>query len=153
MVTWSLLICYEDKNLFSTYFPPEDFLVESKTSEQQKEVKFVVNFGGRKNEDVYLQVVFPEKLKNLTSVKEFITGENGLLKKNGWKVVNGNQNTEYSWLKQKISFSKGRDIVGSIYIGEDKGKVFYIITHLPMEYADGFSGREKLILSNLEVGN
>lgn len=143
---------YEDKNLFSTYFPPEDFLVETETSAQQKEVKFIANFGGVKNEDAYLKIVFPEKLQNIEAVKNFINGENGLIASNKWNIVNRNNKLTYPWIKEKIAFNQGQDVVGDIYIGSEKGKVFYIITHLPIEYADGFSAREDLIFSNLEIG-
>ncbi|WP_353930736.1 hypothetical protein WJM97_21110 [Okeanomitos corallinicola TIOX110] len=143
---------YEDKNLFSTYFPPEDFVVATETSAQQKEVKFIVNFGGVKNEDAYLKIVFPEQLQNIEAVKNFINGENGLIASNKWKIVNRNNKLTYPWVKEKIAFSKGKDIVGDIYIGAEKGKVFYVITHLPIEYVDGFSAREDLIFRNLEIG-
>jgi hypothetical protein len=144
---------YEEQNLFSTYFPPEDFVVESQTLQQQKAVKFVVNFGGVKNENAYLQLIFPENAENIEAIKNLITGENGLLASNQWQIVQRDHNVPYPWVKEKIAFSKGQDIVGDIYIGEENGKVFYVITHLPIEYVDGFAAREKLILNDLEIDN
>jgi hypothetical protein len=37
-------------------------------------------------------------------------------------------------------------------LGEQKGKVFYVITHLPVEYGDSFETRADLIFKNLEIG-
>jgi hypothetical protein len=41
-------------------------------------------------------------------------------------------------------------VIGAIYIGEDKGKAFYILTHYPAEYSDGFEPRSAVILENLQ---
>lgn len=143
---------YEQPKLFSTYFPSEDFLVESKTSEQQKEVKFIVNFGGVKNENAYLKFVFPSNLNKLSEVKDLINSENGLIKNNKWQIVNNSSDVKYPWIKEKIAFNQGQDIIGDIYIGEQNGKIFYVITHFPIEYAEGFAPREDLIFQNLEIG-
>ncbi|NET01046.1 MAG: hypothetical protein F6K62_01265 [Sphaerospermopsis sp. SIO1G2] len=143
---------YEEANFLSTYFPAEDFLVETKNSQQQKEISFIVNFGGMKNPNAYLKFVFPQNLKTLSAIREFINSENGLIKNNQWQKVNNSSDIKYSWIQEKIVFRKGRDIVGDIYIGEQNGKVFYVITHLPIEYAEGFAAREDLIFQHLEIG-
>lgn len=142
---------YQDKNLFSTYFPSEDFLVETKNSDTEKTVKFIANFGGYKNENAYLQLALSNNLKTLAEVKKFINSKNGLIASNQWRVVTRSSNVSYPWAKEKITFSKGKDIIGDIYIGEENGKVFYVITHLPLEYGDGFLARTDLILSNLQI--
>ncbi|TAE57916.1 MAG: hypothetical protein EAZ76_12935 [Nostocales cyanobacterium] len=143
---------YEQPKLFNTYFPSEDFLVESKTSEPQKEVKFIANFGGVKNENAYIQIVFPQSVKSVADVKKLITGKNGLMADKKWQIVTTKVNDKrYFWALEKIGFSKNPDIIGDIYIGDKNGKIFYVITHFPIEYADGFSPREDLILQNLEI--
>ena len=61
------------------------------------------------------------------------------------------RNVPYRWAKEKIVFSKGKNIVGNVYIGQQNDKVFYVISQFPGEYGDGFSPRADLILQNLQV--
>lgn len=138
--------------LFITYFPSEDFLVKSTSSGEGKGVRFIVNFGGKKNENGYVHLAFLSNLRNYAQVSQFINGKNGLIATNKWRVVNRNQNKTYSWVKQNIAFSYGKNIIGNIYIGEQNGKAFYVITHFPAEYLDGFLPRANLILRDLVVG-
>jgi len=42
--------------------------------------------------------------------------------------------------------------VGDVYLGEQNGKAFYVISQFPVEYGDGFPPRSDLILQHLEVG-
>ncbi|MBC5796270.1 hypothetical protein H5968_14210 [Sphaerospermopsis sp. LEGE 00249] len=143
---------YQEKNIFSTYFPQEDFLVQNKDINKVREVKFTANFGGVKNENAYVKFVFPDDLKALEEVKNFINSKDGIIASNKWQIVNRSSTVTYPWAKAKITFSQGQEIFGNIYIGEEKGKVFYAITHYPAEYGDGFEPRADLILSNLEIG-
>ncbi len=138
--------------LFITYFPPQDFLVESTSSGEGQGVRFIVNFGGKKNENAYVHLAFLSNLQNYSQVSKFINSKNGLIAANKWRVVNRNQNKPYPWVKQNIAFSHGKNILGNIYIGEQNGKAFYLITHFPAEYGDGFAPRVDLILRNLVVG-
>ncbi|MEA5577824.1 hypothetical protein [Anabaena sp. UHCC 0451] len=142
---------YQAKNLFSTYFPATDFLVQSEDAKNIKVVKFIANFGGDKNENAYIQFTFPNNLKTVEEVREFINRKNGLIASSQWQVISRSSTVTYPWAKEKIAFSKGEDIVGDIYIGSQNGKLFYVITHLPLEYRDGFTPREYLILNNLEI--
>lgn len=143
---------YQEKSLFSTYFPETDFLVKTQNINKVTEVKFITKFEGVKNENAYIEFVFNNDLKTLGKVKKLINSKNGIIASSGWKVTNRSSNVTYPWAKEKINFSKGQEIFGDIYIGEEKGKVFYVITHYPVEYGDGFEPRADLILSNLEIG-
>jgi hypothetical protein len=136
-------------HLFTTYFPEKDFLAEGSGSGEGTGVRFIANFGGSKNENAYVHVAFLNNLTTLGQVRSFINGKRGLIASNKWRVVSKTQNVSYPWAKEKIVFSKGKDITGSLYLGEQNGKAFYVITHYPVEYGDGFSPRADLILSNL----
>lgn len=142
---------YQAKNLFSTYFPAADFLVQAEDTKNIKVFKFIANFGGDKNENAYIQFTFPNNLKTVEEVRKFINSKNGLIASNQWQVISRSNTVTYPWAKEKIAFSKGQDMVGDIYIGSQNGKLFYVITHLPVEYGDGFTPREYLILNNLEI--
>jgi hypothetical protein len=136
---------------FSTYFPSDDFLVKSSSSGEGQGVEFIANFGNKKNENAYVHFAFLNNFQKYSQVSKFVNSKNGLISGNKWRVVSRTKNTFYPWVKEKIVFSQGKNIVGSIYIGEQKGKAFYVITQFPAEYADGFTPRADLILRNLEV--
>jgi hypothetical protein len=143
---------YENPN-FSTYFPLEDFLAESSSSGEGQGVKFIANFSGKKNENAYVHVAFLNNFQKYSQVSKFVNSKNGLIASNKWRVVSRNKKTPYPWAKETIVFSQGKNNLGSIYIGEQKGKAFYVITHFPAEYGDGFVPRADLILRNLSVGS
>ncbi|BAY13612.1 hypothetical protein [Calothrix sp. NIES-2098] len=138
-------------NLFTTYFPDGEFIAEGGSSGEGTGVRFIANFGGNKNENAYVHVAFLNNVKTLEQVKSFVNGKNGLIASNKWRVVDRSQKVPYPWAKEKIVFSKGKNIVGTIYLGQQKGKVFYVITHFPVEYGDGFPPRADLILKNIQV--
>lgn len=143
---------YKYSNLLTTYFPEKDFLVTESSSGEGSSVRFIANFGGQKNENAYVHFAFLNNLKTLGQVRNFVNGKNGLIASNKWRVVSRSNNVKYPWAKEKIVFSQGKNIVGAVYIGEQKGKAFYVITHLPVEYGDGFSPRADLILKNIKIG-
>ncbi|WP_256973050.1 hypothetical protein [Nostoc sp. T09] len=140
-------------NLFTTYFPDKEFLAEGSSSGEGTGARFIANFGGSKNENAYVHIAFLNNLKTLQQLKSFVNAKNGLIASNKWRVVDRTQKVPYAWAKEKIVFSKGKSIVGNVYLGQQNGKVFYVITNYPVEYGDGFSPRADLILQNLQVGS
>lgn len=138
-------------NLFTTYFPEKEFLAEGVSSGEGTGVKFIANFGGSKNENAYVQVAFLNDFTTLEQIRSFVNSKNGLLVSNAWQVVDRTQKVPYAWAKEKIAFSKGKNTVGNLYLGQQNGKVFYVITHYPVEYGDGFPPRADLILRNLQA--
>jgi ASC-1-like (ASCH) protein len=148
----SLRLYDQFSDLFTTYFPVKDFLAQGVSSGEGRGVRFIANFGGSKNENAYVSVAFLNDFKTLGQVRAFINGKRGLIASNGWRVVSRTRNVPYRWAKEKIVFGKGNNIVGNIYLGQEKGKAFYVITHYPVEYGDGFPPRADLILRNLQVG-
>ena len=138
-------------NLFTSYFPDKDFLAEGGSSGEGTGVRFIANFGGSRNDNAYVHVAFLNNLKTFGQLKTFVNAKNGLIASNKWRVVSRNQKVSYPWAKEKIVFSQGKNIVGSVYLGQQNGKVFYVITHFPAEYGDGFPPRADLILQNLQV--
>ncbi|AFZ22594.1 hypothetical protein Cylst_0219 [Cylindrospermum stagnale PCC 7417] len=143
---------YQYSDLLTTYFPEKDFIAEASSSGEGQSVRFFANFGGKQQKNAYVHFAFLNGLKNLGQVKSFVNGKNGLIASNGWRVVNRTRNLPYSWAKEKIVFRGSKNLVGAVYIGEQKGKAFYVITHFPGEYGDGFPPRADLILRNLQVG-
>ncbi|WP_243713861.1 hypothetical protein [Nostoc sp. 106C] len=140
-------------NLFTTYFPDKEFLAQGSSSGEGTGVRFIANFGGSKNENAYVHIAFLNNLKTLQQLKSFVNAKNGLIASNRWRVVDRTQKVPYAWAREKIVFSKGKNIVGNVYLGQENGKVFYVITNYPVEYGDGFAPRADLILQNLQVAS
>ncbi|MUL37096.1 hypothetical protein [Gloeocapsopsis dulcis] len=139
--------------LFTTYFPAQDFIPESVASGEGTAVWFYANFGGTKNEAAYVQFFFPGDANTLDELKQnWIEGENGLLASNGWRVIDTTPKVAYPWAKEKISFHQPeKNITGTVYLGEAQGNAFYVVTHYPVEYGDGFTPRSDVILQNLDT--
>jgi hypothetical protein len=140
--------------LFTTYYPIQDFVPEEVSSTTGKGVRFIVNFGGTRNDNAYVNVVFPNGVNNLRQLRNLINGKSGLLASNGWQIVSRTRNVPYRYAQEKIVFNKKQDnenITGNIYLGQQNGKAFYVVTHYPVEYSDGFTPRADLIMKNLEV--
>ncbi|MGH1392647.1 MAG: hypothetical protein ACRAVC_01245 [Trichormus sp.] len=147
-----ILKLYEEyKSLFITYFPDQDFVPEGVSSGEGTGVKFIVNFDAQRNENAYIRVFFPNNIKTIAELETFVNSQSGLIASNKWRVISRSSNVSYPWAKQKIDFRQGQDITGTIYLGEQNDKVFYVINHYPAEYADGFAPRSDLILQNLQV--
>lgn len=144
---------YEEQNeLFITYFPSEEFVAESVSSGEGTAVKFITNFDGNKDENAYISIFFPNNVNTIKQLESFVNGQSGLLAANKWQVSSRTQNVSYAWAKEKIDFRQGQEIIGTLYLGEQNGKVFYVIIHYPAEYGDGLTPRADLILQNLQVG-
>jgi hypothetical protein len=138
-------------NLFTTYFPEKDFLVEGVSSGEGTGVKFTANFGGNRNDNAYVQVSFLNDFQTLERLRNFVNGKNGLIASNRWQLGESTQKVGYAWAIERIAFRQGNNIVGNLYLGQQNGRVFYVITHYPVEYGDGFPPRADLILKNLQV--
>lgn len=140
--------------IFTTYFPDKDFVAESGGSGEGTGARFYYNVGGHQNKDVYVAMFFPAKATTLERMRQLVGQEHGMFPTNRWQVVNRTKEVPYSWAKEKIVYRQhtgSQNLGGEVYIGEANGKAFYVITHYPAEYGDGFSPRADLILKNLQV--
>ncbi len=145
---------YEDyKTLFTTYFPDQEFIAEGVSSGEGTGVKFIVNFDGSKNENAYISVFFPNNVQTIEQLESFVNSKSGLIASNKWSIISRSAKVSYPWAKEKIDFRQGQEIIGTVYLGEQNGKVFYVINHYPAEYGDGFAPRADLILQNLKVSS
>lgn len=151
----SLKLYDEASQVFTTYFPENDFVAESGGSGEGTGARFYFSAGGTRNEAVYVAMFFPAQATSLEQIQKLVTQQGGLLQRNQWQIVNQTEEVPYSWAKEKITFYEQRTasqpIGGEVYIGESDGKAFYVITHYPAEYAEGFGPRADLILKNLQV--
>jgi hypothetical protein len=137
----------------TTYFPAKDFQSEVQEANGAKQVRFSFSPTGQKDPKAYLQIVLPESENSLAQVQELLVGDRGIMATNGWELVDRTDVVSYPWAKEKLLYQYQTSdglTVGSIYLGENKGKAFYILTHYPAEYGDGFEPRSAIILENLQ---
>ncbi len=142
--------------VFTTYFPEKDFVVKAFGFRSGIGVRFNANFADTKNESANVQIYYPAHPISLEDLRQFVTGRPGLITDNKWQVVSRTQNVPYSWAREKIVFNQRRgneNLTGAVYLGEQNGKAFFVITHYPVEYGDGFEPRAALILQNLQFSN
>lgn len=140
--------------VFTTYFPKDDFVAETASSGADAGSIFYYNVDGNKNKDVYVSISFPTWANNAEQLERLLTAKGGLVQKNQWQMENRTKDVPYSWAKEKILYKQpgsSQNILAELYIGEMNGKVFYVITHFPAEYGDGFAPRADFILKNLDV--
>ncbi|NJN91582.1 MAG: hypothetical protein HC878_15280 [Leptolyngbyaceae cyanobacterium SL_5_14] len=141
---------------FMTYFPAEDFTPEAAGEGSEEGDRFYFSPTGTPNREAYVQVVFPENASSPEDVQQLVLGDKGLLAINNWDEVSQNSSTAYSWAVEEIFYEQNTDAetyMGVVYIGEQNGEAFYVVTHAPAEYGDGFDPRANMILENLEISD
>jgi len=137
---------------FTTYYPEQSFTPEMSTSEDGTGVRFYFSPTGKKDENAYIYFFFPDRSNTLTSIQDSILGDQGLLVRNGWELIDRTDIVSYLWAEEKLLYQQqGEELmVGAIYIGQEDGQTFYTLTHYPIEYADGFEPRSNIVLENLQ---
>jgi hypothetical protein len=143
----------QDTVPLTTYFPAKDFQSEVKAENGGKTVRFFFSPTGQKDPQAYLQMVLPSADNSLEQIQERIVGDRGIMATNGWELVDRTDVVSYPWAKEKLIYQQQTSsgmAVGSIYLGEESGHVFYIVTHYPAEYTEGFEPRSAVILENLQ---
>ena len=86
-------------------------------------------------------------------VEKYVTNPNGLLSSNGWMMTKGAtppQELMYPWVKQIITFSTDREMMGYILIGETNGQGLRVTLLYPAEMSNSYWPAAKIILENLE---
>lgn len=143
------------RSAFTTYYPENDFIPDSDRIDEGTSAQFYFNAGNTLNKDVFVGMYFPTKPTTLEQLKQ-VAQERGLIQPNQWQQVNRTNDVPYSWAKEKIVYQRrggSEPIQGEVYLGEADGKTFYVVTHYPAEYAEGFGPRADMILKNLDVSD
>lgn len=138
---------------FTTYYPEKSFTPEMFSSADGTGVRFYFSPTGKKDEAAYISFFFPNRSNNPESIQDHILGEQGLLVKNKWELLDRTDIVSYPWAEEKLLYQHRTDselMVGAIYIGQENGKTFYALTHYPIEYGDGFEPRSNILLENLQ---
>jgi hypothetical protein len=151
------LMPYSEPNYgIKTFIPERDFLPETSASGEGMAVKFIANFGGRKNENAYVNVFFPAGNPGLDQLRDMTIGPRGLLAMNKWRLMKSFKKPDvpYGWAQEYYTFQHkdgSNYSSGSVLIGESKGRTVQVAIHYPAEYADGFMPRANILLKNLRI--
>jgi hypothetical protein len=138
---------------FLTYVPVKEFQSETQSSPQGTEVYFYFSPTGVKDTQAYVQILIPTGSADVNTDRDSILGEQGLLARQGWELVDRTNVVSYPWAKEKLVYRQrngNTTTVGSIFIGEHNGRAFYVLTHYPAEYADGFEPRSTVVIENIQ---
>lgn len=138
---------------------PTDFVARPSASGEGRAVRFVFNPTGKPDAKAYVHLFFSQsyftsQAPDAKTIAAGITGNRGLLASNRWERVNQDNSPPYAWAKTAIGYrdpTTADQSMGTIYMGEHRGKGFIVFTHFPAEYADGFLPRANVILENLNL--
>lgn len=138
---------------FTTYYPETAFIPEMSSSAQGTGVRFYFSPTGQKDESAYISFFFPRGSNSVESIQNLLLGDQGVLIKNGWELIDRTDIVSYPWAKEKLLYQHQENterVVGAIYVGQEAGQTFYTLTHYPAEYGDGFEPRSNIVLENLQ---
>ena len=131
---------------FSFYVPTGDFRIDTLRGPVEG-VRLEAAFGGTLTPEAFVAFAHAtaEGPADLAALRDYITT---LLEDNDWQVLEPDPNATPQpcpWTRNTITF-KGEDAGlegGSGYacLGTHDGRPFYLLTHIPIEYAEGFGPR------------
>jgi len=127
---------------FTTYIP-EDMNPEPAGSGTQKAIRFVANFGGHREREAYMEVLFYPADTTESAGKSLLQGADSSKEKPA-------ADKRFKWSlteRDIVSVSKARGrIVGVAALGRHGDRLFQVTLHYPEEFADGFVPRARRIL-------
>ncbi|HEX6938769.1 MAG TPA: hypothetical protein VF158_05110 [Longimicrobiales bacterium] len=132
---------------FTTYVPV-DMAAEPAASAEGQAIRFVAEFGGIRNEQAFLAVAFPP-----AGLDE--AGARGLARafaaRYEIRTRLPDMPPRYPWSIEEWDFTRdlpgGSRAIGTVALGRHGDRYFYVATHFPVEYADGFGPRAARILA------
>jgi hypothetical protein len=154
-----LQLFQQDTLPFTTYYPVSGFTPEVSRSNSQPATmtQFYFSPTGTRDDEAYLTVFFPHRSVSLEAMQELVLGEQGLMVENQWELVDRTNIVSYPWATEKLIYQQVNQnsemSVGSIYIGQEGDYTFYVVTHYPIEYGDGFEPRSSIVLENLQFAD
>jgi hypothetical protein len=135
---------------FTTYYPEDDLIMEQNASDEGVGLRFVGNFGGKRNDSISAHFFFPSVRAGLTEMNDYVTGEGGAVAAAEWEIT-GPATMNCSWASVSYLYRDTRQpgTGGSICIGQHAGSAFYLITHYPGAEAGGLEIRLARILQHI----
>lgn len=127
---------------FSTYVPA-DLAPESAASGDERTVRFVANFGGRRTDSAYVAVAIHAEDVTEEAARRMLSAATG-----GSGPVAPEQQ-RYPWALAEYSVSTGATVARGI-LGRHEGQFFHVLVRYPAEFGDGFPARAAMVLEHWE---
>ncbi|HEX7118026.1 MAG TPA: hypothetical protein VF212_04525 [Longimicrobiales bacterium] len=131
---------------FTTYVPA-DMAAEPVASGEGDAFRFVAEFGGVRNEQAFLAVAFPPAGVDEAGARELARA---FAAQHEIRARRPDVPRRYAWSLEEWDFSRGlpdgRTAIGTVALGRHGDRYFYVATHFPEAYADGFGPRVERIL-------
>ena len=140
-------------------FPQESFKPDTTQGLRWTELRFLAGGGGYVTEEAYVAVVWPRETATLNEALQMVVGDRGWVQQQGIDLIDSTaqpvspQTTVYPWQRQRWRFEKDGGtpgmIVGEVILGELNGQGFWVVTHMPVEFGDGYAPRIPILLKTL----
>ena len=136
---------------FTTY-APTDFIIEVAGQGENRAVRFIAAFGGRRNDRAFMDVVmYPPGLSEADALAR--AQRTGFEASDGadFSPAEGPPWAIRAWRIQ----GRGREgmVLGGVHVGRHGARYFHVLTRYPAEYADGFGPRARVILDEWRWGD
>lgn len=138
---------------FTTYYPEKNFTSSVKSEDGATHVQFVFKPKSATKEKAFVEVVLPARPMSVEAVQDLILGDRGLLDQNDWQLSDRTNIVSFSWAKEKLIFQKQTEKItttGAIYVGEQNGQAFYVVTSHLKGAGNSFEALSTLILESLQ---
>lgn len=127
---------------FSTYVPA-DLVPESGASGDDRTVRFVAAFGGRRTDSAYVAVTIHSETVTEEAARRMLSAATG-----GSGPAAPDQQ-RYPWALAEYSASTGATVARGI-LGRHEGQFFHVLIRYPAELGDGFGPRAAMVLEHWE---
>ncbi|WP_088891539.1 hypothetical protein [Leptolyngbya ohadii] len=148
-----LKLLNQSKLPFTTYYPAKDFKPQALQSDGGDGIRLVYSPKGKPRSNTYVDLVQPNQEATLDQLRDYILDPQGLLAKNQWQLIDRTDVVSYPWVKEKLIYqqqTQNGTIEGAIYVGEEQGQAFYLITHYPAEEVNRFESLATIALENVQ---
>jgi len=127
---------------FSTYVPA-DLVPESGASGDDRTVRFVAAFGGRRTDSAYVAVTIHSETVTEEAARRLLSAATG------GSAPAAQEQQRYPWALAEYSGSTGGVVARGI-LGRHEGQFFHVLIRYPAEFADGFGPRAAMVLEHWE---
>jgi membrane-bound inhibitor of C-type lysozyme len=151
--TQTKLQTYDEPNIpLKTRYPPTMKAFGSGSGEGVG-VSFTFKPQGNALDDAEISFFFPKGSATAANFEKSVTGSNGLMENNGWKLESQTNDTSefpYPWVKKVIHFSTDKEQSGRILLGETNGQAVQVILLYPAAMSEAYLPSARTVLENLE---
>jgi len=145
---------YDDPSMPIRTQYPADMKMEGGCSGEGCGFTFKLKSRGNALDKAEVHIFLPRGATTAAAQEPFVTGKNGLLENNGWKMAGATTDTgivPYKWVRKVISFAdpRNQDMVGKILLGEASGQAVQVTLFYPGDLDKEFLSNAKMILKNL----